>query len=177
MRKGRKHLFPYNHRRCHKQPFQIPKMKAQQLPTFLRTSIDLRIPIRLLMGGTPAKKEIIHNLFSTTSSGRSFILLAYTFILYLYARRDRPLQEDCGSQSIDCCAAITLKIEVLLSLKEILGARLTEKKKKTLLGWDNYVIGTERRIIVLRIVLGMLLFLFSVVLSKIVEQSPFSLSG
>ncbi|KAL5643287.1 hypothetical protein ACJX0J_002738 (mitochondrion) [Zea mays] len=140
MRKGRKHLFPYNHRRCHKQPFQIPKMKAQQLPTFLRTSIDLRIPIRLvvpesiadfrlveLMGGTPAKKEIIHNLFSTTSSGRSFILLAYTFILYLYARRDRPLQEDCGSQSIDCCAAITLKIEVLLSLKEILGARLTEK--------------------------------------------------
>ncbi|KAL5644080.1 hypothetical protein ACJX0J_001314, partial (mitochondrion) [Zea mays] len=141
MRKGRKHLFPYNHRRCHKQPFQIPKMKAQQLPTFLRTSIDLRIPIRLvvpesiadfrlveLMGGTPAKKEIIHNLFSTTSSGRSFILLAYTFILYLYARRDRPLQEDCGSQSIDCCAAITLKIEVLLSLKEILGARLTEKK-------------------------------------------------
>ncbi|KAL5645497.1 hypothetical protein ACJX0J_004751 (mitochondrion) [Zea mays] len=34
-----KHLFPYNHRRCHKQPFQIPKMKAQQLPTFLRTSV------------------------------------------------------------------------------------------------------------------------------------------
>ncbi|KAL5645717.1 hypothetical protein ACJX0J_005220 (mitochondrion) [Zea mays] len=135
MRKGRKHLFPYNHRRCHKQPFQIPKMKAQQLPTFLRTSIDLRIPIRLLMGGTPAKKEIIHNLFSTTSSGRSFILLAYTFILYLYARRDRPLQEDCGSQSIDCCAAITLKIENVGIVvfgsdtaikKRILGARLTE---------------------------------------------------
>ncbi|KAL5642992.1 hypothetical protein ACJX0J_005090, partial (mitochondrion) [Zea mays] len=162
----------------HKQPFQIPKMKAQQLPTFLRTSIDLRIPIRLLMGGTPAKKEIIHNLFSTTSSGRSFILLAYTFILYLYARRDRPLQEDCGSQSIDCCAAITLKIEVLLSLKEILGARLTEKKKKTLLGWDNKEIRLK-----VRNMLSELKGVLSVVvdgigyLQKIVEQSPFSLSG
>ncbi|KAL5645050.1 hypothetical protein ACJX0J_002180 (mitochondrion) [Zea mays] len=134
MRKGRKHLFPYNHRRCHKQPFQIPKMKAQQLPTFLRTSIDLRIPIRLvvpesiadfrlveLMGGTPAKKEIIHNLFSTTSRivdlNQLIVVsrLAIAFRVVFFS----DLNIDLGTD--------TLKIEVLLSLKEILGARLTEK--------------------------------------------------
>ncbi|KAL5644767.1 hypothetical protein ACJX0J_003816 (mitochondrion) [Zea mays] len=165
MRK-RKHLFPYNHRRCHKQPFQIPKMKAQQLPTFLRTSIDLRIPIRLLMGGTPAKKEIIHNLFSTTS-------------IDLY-KRIVDLNQLIVSLGIVLTALIshTLKIEVLLSLKEILGARLTEKKKKTLLGWDNKEIRLK-----VRNMLSELKGVLSVVvdgigyLQKIVEQSPFSLSG
>ncbi|KAL5644048.1 hypothetical protein ACJX0J_001800 (mitochondrion) [Zea mays] len=105
----------------HKQPFQIPKMKAQQLPTFLRTSIDLRIPIRLvvpesiadfrlveLMGGTPAKKEIIHNLFH---------------FIFIFSTTSRIVDLNQLIVSL----GITLKIEVLLSLKEILGARLTEK--------------------------------------------------
>ncbi|KAL5644291.1 hypothetical protein ACJX0J_001352 (mitochondrion) [Zea mays] len=160
MRKGRKHLFPYNHRRCHKQPFQIPKMKAQQLPTFLRTSENSKVSY-VLMGGTPAKKEIIHNLFSTTS-------------------RIVDLNQLIVSLGIVLTALIfhTLKIEVLLSLKEILGARLTEKKKKTLLGWDNKEIRLK-----VRNMLSELKGVLSVVvdgigyLQKIVEQSPFSLSG